>query len=128
VFAGRAASASTSKLSKAEQLAKFKELQDSLRIGSIDEQTLDGIKEAGESAAAPVVMALREATQDRAASELRLLELEQQKFQYQKKQREADRNNEKTLLRMKATERLIEVPSATAVTGNQLSLRLAWTM
>jgi hypothetical protein len=118
--------ASISKLSRAEQLAKFSELQESLRGGGLDAKTLEGIKEAWQSAAAPLVMALREVTKDRDASDQRLSELEVQKFQFQKDQRDAEARKENMALLMQATKHLTEV--ATAVTGDKIPLRLAWAL
>jgi hypothetical protein len=120
--------ATTSRLTKAEQLAKFSELQESLKGGGLDAKTLDGIKEAGQSAAAPLVLALCDASRVRAVSDQRLLELEEQKFQFQKAQREAEDKKERMVMvmLMQAAKHITEVASAAAVTGDKVPQRLAW--
>jgi hypothetical protein len=118
--------ATTSRLTKAEQLAKFSELQETLKGGASDAKTLDGIKEAGQSAAAPLVLALRDAARDRAVSDQRLLEFEVQKFQFQKAQREAEDKKERMVMLMQGAKHLTEVASAAAVTGDKVPQRLAW--
>jgi hypothetical protein len=89
---------------------------------------LDGIKEAGQSAAAPLVTAMRQAARDRAASDQQLLDLEVQKFQYQKEQRDAEEKKATVAMRMQATKHLIEVATAAAISGDKVPLRLAWAL